>query len=127
MQISALGQSQVLKRASALLEERKIAGMWPGTSSTTRPCRHPVDILRDALSLSDCAALENATTRVISLAESAASFVSLLCRSLGLLFNISVDMGMLLALLPSHLKASSLLRVGGTGPGSRVSIPWRCL
>ncbi len=77
MQVSALGQPNVLKSASALLEDRGIAGMGPGDTESRRPCSHPLAMLQDGLCTKDCKALEQVTQRVLSLAQSAASFVSL--------------------------------------------------
>lgn len=75
LQVSALGQPSMLKSASAALAERGIAGMWPEEGTPKRPDSSPVDLLQHCLSPEDRIALDRATKRVISLAQTAASLV----------------------------------------------------
>ncbi|KAK9832214.1 hypothetical protein WJX74_003223 [Apatococcus lobatus] len=73
IKVSALGSPSMLKRASAALTEQGIADMWPGEGSALRPHDTPVEMLQGSLTQEDSTALDNATQRVLSLAQTAAS------------------------------------------------------
>ncbi|KAK9865686.1 hypothetical protein WJX84_004061 [Apatococcus fuscideae] len=73
IKVSALGPPNMLRRASALLAERGIAGMWPGMGEAVRPHSHPLLMLQDCLSPEDGNALNKATARVVAMAQTAAS------------------------------------------------------
>lgn len=69
----------MLRSASAALAEQGIAGMWPEEGTPERPHSSPVELLQDCLSPEDRIALDRATKRVISLAQTAASLVRHSC------------------------------------------------